>query len=90
MEVRGYLYAPASLPQGNRSHYPFDGKLGGPQSSIGIVKKEIYPLPVMGPSSLLLSLNRLAIPSPLVYEILNTNRCLLQFPEMFFNFIWFM
>jgi hypothetical protein len=35
MEVSGQLHAPAALPPGKNPWYPFDRRLGGPQSRSG-------------------------------------------------------
>jgi hypothetical protein len=35
MEVSGQLHDPAALPQGKNLCYPFDRRLGGPQSRSG-------------------------------------------------------
>jgi hypothetical protein len=35
MEVSGQLHAPAALPPGKSPQYPFDRRLGGPQSRSG-------------------------------------------------------
>jgi len=42
MEVSGQIHAPAALPRGKTPRYPFDRRLGGPQSR-SIEEKNSYP-----------------------------------------------
>jgi hypothetical protein len=40
MEVSGQVHAPAALPLGKESRYPFDRKLNGPHSRSGCCGEE--------------------------------------------------
>jgi hypothetical protein len=44
MEVSGQLHAPAALPPGKDLLYPWDRRLGGPQSRAGYEIMEYWPL----------------------------------------------
>jgi hypothetical protein len=58
MVVRSQLHAPAALPPGKSPSYPFDRKLGGPQSRSGqgSEEKNSKPLPGLEPHEQILNL----------------------------------
>jgi len=45
MEVSGQLHARLLYPQGRIPHYPFDRRLGGPQSRFGCRGEKKFPAP---------------------------------------------
>jgi hypothetical protein len=67
-----------------RETVPVTHWMGGWEGSLACLGLAVFPLSAMEQSSSLLTVYRLAVPTPLLYEI--QIRFLLQFPEMFSNF----